>query len=71
VRELRFDKGLYPGEQVDAAVKVFARYGRLETRDDDASWIVAITAKTPAHERRLAGELGNYALGLTLRHRQR
>ncbi len=68
MREVRFAKALYVGEQVDAAVKVYAPYGTLTTSEDTDHWVVAIEAGSAARERRLEGELGNYALGLTIRH---
>ena len=69
MRELRFAKNLYQGSQVDAALKVFERFGDLERAEEEGAWIVRISASTEGRERRLAGEIGNYALGLTIRHR--
>jgi hypothetical protein len=69
VRELRFAKGLYEGTQVDAAVKVFERFGELSTKEADDAWIVTVDASSDARVRRLAGEIANYALGLTIRSR--
>jgi len=69
VRELRFAKDLYEGSQVDAAVKVFARFGELGTSEADDAWIVTVDASSDARTRRLAGEIANYALGLTIRRR--
>lgn len=69
MRELRFSKDLYLGEQVDAALQVFARYGRIEREEDEGGWIVRLHAGTRAKERRLAGEIANYALGATIRAR--
>ena len=69
MRTLRFPKEVYLGEQVDAATKVYARFGTLETSEDDGHWIVSLTCTTPEREAKLAGELGNYALGLTVRAR--
>jgi len=70
VRELRFAKDLYEGTQVDAAVKVFERFGQLTTAEDDDAWVVTIEAPSDARVRRLAGEIANYALGLTIRGRR-
>tara|TARA_B100001179_G_C18527826_1_gene375732 strand:+ start:750 stop:977 length:228 start_codon:yes stop_codon:yes gene_type:complete len=67
VKALRFAKDLYVGEQVDAAVKVYGRFGTLELAEDEDAWIVTVDAQTDARTRRLAGELANYALGLTIR----
>ena len=70
MRELRFAKDLYEGTQVDAAVKVFERFGRLTTAADDDAWIVRVEAPSDARVRRLSGEIANYALGLTIRGRR-
>jgi hypothetical protein len=67
VTELRFHREIYKGTSVDEAVKVFARYGSFELAEEQDHWLVRITAKNSDRERKLAGELGNYALGLTIR----
>lgn len=69
MRELRFHREIYQGEQVDAALKLYERFGRLEQAEEGEHFVVRIEAKTSGRERRLAGELMNYALGLTLRAR--
>lgn len=61
--ELRFGKDIYDGRAVDAAVRQFARYARIETVEEAGHWVVRVTAATPARERTVAGELGNRALG--------
>jgi hypothetical protein len=70
MRELRFAKDLYEGSQVDQAVAIFERFGELETVQDEGAFIVRVGASTEGRERRLAGELANYALGLTIRSRR-
>lgn len=65
--ELRFHREVYPGEAVDEALQVFARHGAFERAEEPSHWVVRVTARRPERERALAGELGNYALGLTLR----
>lgn len=70
MRELRFAKDLYEGTQVDAAVKVFERFGELGTTEADDAWVVTVEASSDARVRRLAGEIANYALGLTIRGRR-
>jgi len=67
VIERRFHKDLYPSAAVDGAVKVFERFARFELTDDGDYRVVRITAKRPERERKVALELGNYALGLTRR----
>ncbi|MEM9067006.1 MAG: HxsD-like protein [Myxococcota bacterium] len=69
MRELRFSKEIYRGEDVDAALRVFEKYGDFEQEATDDAWVIRVSAGSRARERRLAGELGNYALGLTIRHR--
>lgn len=67
MRTLRFHKDVYRGEAVDAAVKVFERHGSFELVEEPEHWVVNVIASVAERERRLAGELGNYALGLTIR----
>jgi hypothetical protein len=67
VRELRFHREIYAGTAVDAALKVYARYGRFERAEEPTHWVVRVTTKDPVRERRVARELANYALGLTRR----
>lgn len=69
MRELRFAKDLYEGTQVDATVKVFERFGEIGTSETDDAWVVTVDASSDARTRRLAGEMANYALGLTIRRR--
>lgn len=70
MRTLRFPKSVYPGEQVDAAIKVYERFGSFERADEDTHWRVDVSSSTPEREKRLEGELGNYALGLAVQHRK-
>lgn len=69
--ELRFHRELYRGESVDAAIKVYDRYAEIERAEEPTHWIVKIEASTPEREKKIANELGNYALGLTIRERRR
>ena len=66
---LRLHRDLYQGNAVDVALGVFAPHGTFERREEPSHWVVEITARTPERERRIAGELGNYALGLTAKGR--
>lgn len=69
--ELRLHRELYAGAAVDRAVAVYTPHATIERRDDASHWVIAITSRTPERERRVAGELGNYALGLTAKERKR
>ena len=68
--ELRFHRDVYAGTAVDEAVKPFASFAAFELREEPHHWIVKLTSADAARERRVAGELGNYALGLTVRNRK-
>jgi hypothetical protein len=67
MREVRFHREVYRGEAVDAAIRTFEPWARVEREASPTHWIVRISARSPAVERRVAGELSNYALGLTVR----
>ena len=64
--ELRFHRGIYSGLAVEEAVKLFAQYAVFRVREEPDHWVVEVEGG--ARERRVAGELGNYALGLTVKH---
>ncbi len=67
--EIRLHRDLYRGTAVDAAVKVFSDFASFELREDEGHWVVEVSCDSEDIERRVAGELGNYALGLTIRER--
>jgi hypothetical protein len=69
VTALRLARFLYDGRAVDAAVKRFAGKADFGLREDPEYWVVDVSHADGARERRVAGELGNMALGLTLRYR--
>jgi len=69
VTALKFNRSIYDGFAVDEAVKVFATFARFELREEPEHWVVELAAEGEARERQIAGELGNYALGLTVRKR--
>jgi hypothetical protein len=66
---LSFDRSLYSGPCIDEAVKTFAGHAAFQLTEESAAWVVQLDAKTPDLERQLAGELGNFALGLTIKNR--
>jgi len=71
VTSLRLHRELYDGAALDEALAVFAPHGTFQRNDRPSHWVVEITAPTPERERRVAGALGNYALGLTVKGRRR
>lgn len=65
--ELRFHREIYAGPCVDEAVKVYSRFARFELDEERTHWVVRLSARSEARERQIAGELANYALGLTIK----
>ena len=64
--ELRFARSLYAGEAVDEAIQRFAAHATVEREATDDYWILRVTAKREAQQRRVCGELRNHALALTV-----
>lgn len=64
--ELRFHRAIYRGTAVDEAAKQFSAHVGLELVEEPEYWVVRLTAETPTREREAAGELANWALGLTV-----
>ena len=64
---LRLHRELYRGTCVDEAAKVYGPHATLELTEEPAYWCVRVTAASPERERQVAGELANYALGLTVK----
>jgi hypothetical protein len=64
---VRFHRSLYAGTAVDEAVKTFARFGTFELCEEPEHWVVRVTANDPGDQRRLIGELANYALGTSIK----
>jgi hypothetical protein len=71
MRELRLRRALYRAAAVEEAVGIYATYATLERCDDEGHWGVRISGPSAERERRIAGELANYALGLTVTSRAR
>lgn len=65
---LRFDRTLYAGTAIDAAMGRFAHLAgtRLDRRVDGEYFVVEVTAATEARARKIGLELANFALGLTI-----
>jgi hypothetical protein len=66
VTELRLHRTLYRAAAVDAALEVYGSYATLEQLEEGDHWVVRVSSTSPARERRVARELANYALGLTV-----
>jgi hypothetical protein len=66
---LLFHREIYDGKAVDAAVKQYEGYAEFELVESPDHWIVNVALADEDDLRALAGELGNYALGLTIQQR--
>ncbi|HET6584390.1 MAG TPA: HxsD-like protein [Nannocystaceae bacterium] len=64
--ELRFHRELYAGTAIDAALARLAGFASFERSEDGSYFVVRVSASSPARARKVAGELGNFALGLTV-----
>ena len=67
--ELRLHRELYDAAALEAALQIYAPHAEIELGDDGPHRVVRVRAASPERERRVAGELGNYALGMTMRGR--
>ncbi len=63
--ERRFHKDLYALKAVQGAIDAFARFAQIELSDEGDYQVVRVSAKRPERERKVAQELGNFALGLS------
>ncbi len=66
--DFRFHRELYDGRAVDEAVKTYGKFARFELIEEATHWLVRIRAANDARERQVANELGNYALGITIKN---
>ena len=64
--EVGFHKELYDGEAVDEAAKTYEGFATIERVVEEHRWLVRITAAAAEREARIANELANYALGITI-----
>lgn len=69
MRTLRLHREIYRGEAVDRAAKIYAPYAQIELEEEPSAWVVKVSASSPQREARVARELANQALGLTVRDR--
>jgi hypothetical protein len=67
MKELRFHRSIYSESAVVEALGVFGPYATIERTDEGDHAVVRVSADSAARERRVAGELSNYALGVSVR----
>lgn len=64
--ELAFHRDLYAGAAVDEAVQRYRTHIEFDLSERPDAWVVRLRARKPSLTRRVAHELANYALGLTI-----
>lgn len=64
--DLRFRRDLYAGVAVDEAVQRYRRHIECTLAEEPDTWVVRLRALRPELTPRVARELANYALGLTI-----
>jgi hypothetical protein len=69
--QLKFHRQMYRGTAVDEAVKRFGAFAEFSLAEEPDYWVVQLTARDADREKKIAGELGNWALGLTVQKRGR
>lgn len=67
MKELRFHRGLYSEAAIAEAIGVFEGYASLVRTDGADHVVVQVSGASPARETRVAGELANFALGVSVR----
>ncbi len=65
--ELRFHRALYAEKAVDEAVETFTRHASFERAAEPTHLVVRISGRDADREQRIAHELANFALGLTIK----
>ncbi len=63
---VRFDRTLYDGQAVQAALDAFAGFATLTLEDAADAWVVSIDAVAEKHRDVFADELANYVLAETV-----
>lgn len=64
--ELRLHRDLYGARAIDDAIALYGGHATISKRDENAHVVVSISSEREGRAERVARELGNYALGLTI-----
>lgn len=68
-RVLRLHRELYVGSAIDQAVALYGGHAEIARSDDADHVVLRIASERPGRAERVAKELANYALGLTIQAR--
>ncbi len=64
--ELSFHRDLYSERAVDEAAEAFASVADIERGQSEEAMVLRVESRYPRHERRILGQLKNYALARTI-----
>ncbi|MBX3252041.1 MAG: HxsD-like protein [Myxococcales bacterium] len=67
--ELRLHRGLYGANAIDEAVAIYAPHAEIAREVDGDHVVLRVTSDREGRAERVAKELANYALGLTVQGR--
>ena len=70
---LRLRRSLYDAAAIDEAVAAFTAHASVDRADDDACFVLGVRSikEGAERERRIAGELANWALGASIKKAKR
>ena len=70
---LRLNRSLYDVAAIDEAVAAFAPHATIDRADDATHFVLGVRSlkESAERERRIAGELANWALGATIKKAKR
>lgn len=67
--EVRFHRTLYASTAVDRAIALYEKHATIARAESGDHVLVTIESSKPGRAERVARELANYALGLTIQAR--
>lgn len=67
--EVRFHRELYAGAALERAIELLRSHAEITRTDDGDHVVVRIESPKAGRAQRVARELGNFALGLTIQSR--
>ena len=68
-RTLRLHSDLYVAAAIDEAIGLYRNHAEITRTDENGYTVLSIASQRPARAEKVAKELANYALGLTIQAR--
>ena len=66
---LRLHRDLYVAAAIDEAIELYRNHAEITRTDESGYVVLSIASQRPARAEKVARELANYALGLTIQAR--